>query len=67
MTRYTASVRREGLGPILQEVARSSERQPEQSLYRDVRTVFERLNDTSIYIPTFRIIGSGVDLGQCDL
>lgn len=38
---------------FLQEVASSSERQPELLLYRDVRTVFERLDDTSIYIPVF--------------
>jgi len=27
--------------------------QPEQSLYRDVRTVFERLRDESMYISAF--------------
>ena len=40
-----------GLGPILQEVASSIERQPEPSLYRDVRTVFEEKNDVTLYIP----------------
>lgn len=42
-------------GALLQEVASSLERQPEQSLYRDVRTVFEEMNDTTIYIPAFDI------------
>lgn len=37
----------------MQEVACSLERQPEQLLYRRVRTVFENKGDTTIYIPAF--------------
>jgi len=46
------------LGPVLQEVVGiliKNTIQSEQSLYRNVRTVFERINDTTIYFPEFQM------------